>query len=168
MSRAMDHGERYLKYPRQRTVSINWRQTMIFARQTRIGIICVSWKSGEQHCWIIKYLVKVFPSCYSYLTLAYEITKKHPKYHGYSNNCQNFVQNLLKYVCPRSTAPPTIKEIMNLWRGILRYRTMSSQKMVMLEIVARSGRTRKRFGIGSGGCPRKNECAAHLPTLLTY
>ena len=117
-----DHGERYLKYPRQRTVSIKSRQTMLFTHQ--IGIICVSWMSGEQRCWIIEYLVKVFPPCYSYLTLANEITKKHPKYHGYSNNCQNFVQHLLRYVCPQSTVPSTIKEITNLWRGILRDRTI--------------------------------------------
>lgn len=45
--------------------------------------------------------------------LACRITELYPDYHGYSNNCQNFVQYLLDKVCPKCSTPQTIQELIN-------------------------------------------------------
>ena len=45
------------------------------------------------------------------MVLADRLTETHPIYHGLTNNCQNFVVYLLRYICPQSTAlPSTIQQ----------------------------------------------------------
>lgn len=43
--------------------------------------------------------------------LTFSITTTHKNFHGYTNNCQNFVRYLLEYVCPGLSAPQTLKEL---------------------------------------------------------
>src|SRR2546423_14378791 len=43
--------------------------------------------------------------------LAFRISTTYKNYHGYTNNCQNFVRYMLEYVCPEASAPETIKEL---------------------------------------------------------
>jgi hypothetical protein len=68
------------------------------------------------------------------MIVAYDICERHPEYHGYSNNCQNFVRHLLKYVCPRSSTnvPLTIQETIET----LNFRCYSPQ--VVIEVVGQN------------------------------
>ena len=40
-----------------------------------------------------------------------EITKKYPDYDGYTNNCQNFGQYLVKKICPDALIPQNIRQL---------------------------------------------------------
>jgi hypothetical protein len=104
------------------------------------------------------------------LTVAFEITRRYPKYHGYSNNCQNFVQRLLRYVSPGSIVPPTIKEITNLWRVVIHDRQKMFRKIVMLEVFPAKRSTRHGFTpCSSAGCrKRKNRGFKRCTTWLTF
>jgi len=97
---------------------------------------------------------------------AFEITQTHANYYGYSNNCQNFVQRLLNYLCPRSVVPPTIKEVTNLWRAVLHDRQKLFRKIVMLEVFPASGSARRRFTpCGCVGCRKGKNRGRTLENL---
>jgi hypothetical protein len=42
--------------------------------------------------------------------IACRITREHPDYNAYNNNCQKFVVYLLKVACPGCAHPKTINE----------------------------------------------------------
>jgi hypothetical protein len=41
------------------------------------------------------------------------ITEQYPDYHGYTNNCQNFVRRLLDFISPGNSGPKTIENFIN-------------------------------------------------------
>lgn len=72
------------------------------------------------------------------MIVAYDICDRYPDYHGYSNNCQNFVRYLLKYVCQRPSVnvPLTIQETVET----LNFRYHSPQDAIEL-IILNNGNT---------------------------
>src|SRR5271170_8486933 len=70
--------------------------------------------------------------------LAYEIKDLYPDYDGFTNNCQNFVQYLMKYVCPQPTVsiPSTVQDVLqNLFSLNFVPPIMSTR--ITIEVVAR-------------------------------
>jgi hypothetical protein len=52
-------------------------------------------------------------------TVASKITRTHPDYNGYTNNCQNFVRYLLAFACQESVTPNTIElAVKSLWTDL--------------------------------------------------
>jgi len=61
----------------------------------------------------IAYVGKTKVSDYTASVRAHGITNIHPDYHWITNNCQNFVEFLLDFTCPRAVRPATIQETLN-------------------------------------------------------
>jgi hypothetical protein len=50
---------------------------------------------------------------------AHNITRLHPKYNGFKNNCQNFIHYLLAHTCPGQSFPRTIQNVVDKALAIL-------------------------------------------------
>lgn len=84
-----------------------------------------------------------------WLNIAYEIRNLYPDYHGFSNNCQNFVQYLLKFVCPKLTevAPLTIHESVQLVCNVVTLRSLPHTRLrkPAIEVITRMSSTARPF-----------------------
>jgi hypothetical protein len=67
----------------------------------------------------IQYVGDTYVSDGELATEASKITRMHPDYDGYTNNCQNFVRYLLAFACQESVTPNTIElAVKSLWTDL--------------------------------------------------
>jgi len=67
----------------------------------------------------IRYVGDTYVSDRELATEASKITRMHPDYDGYTNNCQNFVRYLLAFVCQECATPNTIElAVKSLWADL--------------------------------------------------
>jgi len=109
--------------------------------------------NSEWQVMTIKYVGKTSFSVGALEKRANKITELYPCYHGYTNNCQNFVRYLLHFACPGRDVPKTIQgtvtEVLTYFQspGIVANAIHSSSRMLFVSTVRRFhfGLARKVF-----------------------